>query len=129
VLPSSCSLIVAARAAAGEAVDAHAVGRIVFETAPTLVDTALQARKSLQKERFLDLDYNELVAEPLRAVKKVYEFCGARLSLTSENRMRSKLAKQRRHTPFHQYSLEQFGLCPKRIKKDFAPYIERFDLG
>jgi hypothetical protein len=77
----------------------------------------------------LHLNYRQVVARPLDAVRAVYRHCGLELAEEAEERMRNWLrsaANVRR--PSRNYKLAQFGLDPHLLRERFAPYIETFGI-
>ena len=62
-------------------------------------------------QRFLDLRYRELTADPIGTVRRVYDFFAIPLSADAEARMRRYMSQnlQAKHG-VHSYSLAQFGI-------------------
>ena len=113
----------------GEDVDLYALGQFVVENTTGIVDRALRVRDSGWEERFLDLEYPSLVANPVGVLKEVYRFCGENVPQEVEARARVWLErghKGRRRR--NEYSLEQFGLSADEIKLSFSSYLRRFNL-
>lgn len=94
-----------------------------------LMDRLLEARSRIGEHRFVDLRYEDLVAAPLDAARKIYDRMGREMTPADEAAMRAWLAANGRdNRPSHQYSLEKFGLSADQLKQDFATYRERFIL-
>ena len=77
------------------------------------------------RERFIDIDYGELVADPIACARRVYAAIGVTLSDEVERRMREWLAaqaKSRGSGAEHQYSLADYGLDASAVDAAFAPY-------
>jgi hypothetical protein len=77
----------------------------------------------------LHLNYRQIVARPLDAVRAVYRHCGLVLSVEAEERMRSWLrtaVNVRR--PMRDYKLAQFGLDPHVLRERFLPYTDTFGI-
>lgn len=72
------------------------------------------------------VDYRELVAEPARAVAKIYADLGLGMSDASRESLRQEQEKARRHETEHRYSLAEFGLDDAEIRRELAPLFERF---
>jgi hypothetical protein len=103
---------------------AHWSGRLT-----KLMDRLLDARARIGEDRFVDLRYEELTADPLVAARKVYGRMGRDLAPADEAAMRDWLSTNGRdNRPSHQYSLEQFGLSADALKNGFKRYRERFIL-
>lgn len=93
------------------------------------LDNALAFRDAHADVPWIDLDYDELVADPLCAVRRLYEELGMALSDPAASAMRNYLARDpAKKAPRHRYNLAQFGLDPDALSKRFALYCERFDL-
>ena len=80
-------------------------------------------------ERFLDLYYTDLVADPIGVVRKVY----AHFDLVFPEGLEEKIGKFLRQNPRdrfgkHRYRLEQFGLNLEEETRRYAAYRERFRL-
>jgi hypothetical protein len=77
----------------------------------------------------LDVFYPEVGADPIAVVKQIYAHAGMLLSPSSEAKMRTFLAKNRKGSKgFHCYSLEDFGLTEAQVDNRFSFYINRFGL-
>jgi hypothetical protein len=78
-----------------------------------------------RRDRVLDVQYAELLADPIRVVERIHEH--ARLPLTGAeiDRMRTWLLhnQQRRHGS-NPYSVEAFGQRPEEVAERFAGYRE-----
>jgi LPS sulfotransferase NodH len=78
-------------------------------------------------QRFMDLDYRELVEDPMAAVARIHAFVDEPLGRLSRKRMlewAEENARDRR--PIHRYTLEQFGLSEAGLARDFQRYRTRF---
>lgn len=71
-------------------------------------------------QRFVDLEYVTLVADPVAAVRQLYEALGMRLDDNAAVRMRRFLDDNRQDQHGrHRYSLEQFGLDRAEVERLF----------
>jgi hypothetical protein len=78
-------------------------------------------------ERFLDVWYTQLMADPLAVVRRIYRHFDLRLSAEAEERMRTYLATHPKdHAGPHVYSLEQFGLDPDVERARYREYWDRW---
>jgi hypothetical protein len=72
--------------------------------------------------QFYDLDYFELIREPIRTVEKVYEKFG--IEMTDDARAAiqrtDEESKQGPRAPKHTYSLADYGLTEEQVKESFA---------
>jgi hypothetical protein len=84
-------------------------------------------RKAHPEFKVFDMRYKDLSADPIAAVRKVYEYCGAEFTPIAEQNMRQWLAdnpsdKHGRHT----YNLADFGLTEAQIRDVYSDYIETY---
>ncbi|OBA85671.1 sulfotransferase [Mycobacteriaceae bacterium 1482268.1] len=109
--------------------DMRRLGREVSEHLRDGMVNTIAARDRLGEDRFIDVHHHDLVADPLGALARVYEFLG--LPLTKPF-LRSAQQWHERNRPgahgVHSYTAQQFGLDPDRIREDFRFYIDRFDV-
>jgi len=74
-------------------------------------------------ERFLDVWYTELMADPLAVVRRIYRHFDLELSTATEERMRTWLAKHPKdQNGPHMYSLAQFGLDADAERERYRAY-------
>jgi hypothetical protein len=89
----------------------------------------LRARGALPDERFVDLRYHDLMADPTGAIAVLYERLGWTLSEELRVRMTDYLSRKPRHAHgTHRYSLAEFGLDRDALRERFAFYQRRFDV-
>ena len=131
VLASEASLHTVLRQTFSDAVDPARVGREVTELLSEEIDTGLQARDDgcAPPERFVDVRYRDLVADPIGTVRKIYAHFEIPLTPAAETRMRRYLAEtpKDKHGA-HVYSLTQFGLKLDEERARYRAYRERFVL-
>lgn len=72
------------------------------------------------------VDYAELVAEPKKAVERVYAELGLELTGAYAGTLAAEQERARAHATSHRYSLEQFGLSAEEIRTRLADLFERF---
>lgn len=125
-IPSLASLVHTIRATGSASVDAHALGRHWSDRMRRALDACMDFRER-RPECFLDLDYRELVEDPMAAVARIHAFVDEPLSDLARTRMlewATENARDRR--PIHRYTLEQFGLSEAGLARDFRRYRARF---
>lgn len=129
VLPSLCSLVTNWRGLYEDDVDARAVARWQVEMWAERMQHALDVRARQDPGRFFDLEFHELVADPVAAVRRIYDHFGFTLSEPAATAMHAWHAEnpQGRHGE-HRYSAEDFGLRADEIAERFAGYMQRFHL-
>lgn len=79
------------------------------------------------KERFIDLRYTDLVADPIATVKRVYQWLNLPLSLPAEQRMRALISMRARYPNRHTLpTLADLGLSVPTEARRFQDYCSRF---
>jgi len=127
--PSFCSMSYTLHTMQSNEVDPVALGAHWSKRLATLMGRLLEARARIGEHRFFDVRYEDLVAAPLDAARRIFARMGRTLTPADEAAMTAWLAANGRdNRPSHQYSLEQFGLSADQLKADFAAYRERFIL-
>lgn len=129
VIPSVASLTAVLQGAFAADVDPAEIGAEVTHRWTTGLARAVQfrARGRVPAERFFDLHYHDLLADPLASVRRIYAHFDIPFTAHAEARMRGHLAgsPQDRHGP-HRYSLGAFGLDADTIARRFKDYREFF---
>jgi hypothetical protein len=129
VVASFCSMIAHGRAIFSDAVDPHRVGAQLAANALRAVNRSMKIRDRHDASHFLDVHYGEVVADPLKQIRRIYDFLGLELSPESEQTMRQWQGSNPQHKHgVHRYVLEDFGLDAARLAEQFAPYRERFEI-
>jgi hypothetical protein len=72
------------------------------------------------------VDYRELVAEPKRAVRGIYEALGIPLTPAYAALLDEEQNRARRHETGHTYSLAEFGLDACAIERELAGLFDRY---
>ncbi len=123
VLPSLCSLVTRWRGIYEDGVDVAAVARWQVEMWAERLAHAQRVRAGDDPERYCDLDFREVVEDPLRAVRRIYDHFGLELTREAERRMRAfaQANPSGRHGG-HRYSAEEFGLSAGELRERFADY-------
>ena len=130
-VPSLASLIYVIRGLASDSVDPHELGRQQLKWWADSLDQARAARDahSDKSDQFLDIQFEEVVADPVAALRRVYERFGMPWSADIEDRMRSFLADNPRGKHgSHRYELEDFGISLAQIRERFGGYCRAYDI-
>ena len=129
VLASVASLTAVLRRGFSDRVDKAEIGREVLQHWIKGIESAIRVRRSnrIAPERFLDVHYQELIADPVATVRRVYAHFGLPFTEEAARRIRRHLADnaQDRHGR-HAYSLDAFGLDPDQIAAPFKRYRDHF---
>jgi Sulfotransferase family len=125
-MASVSSLVVILRSAFSDIFDPVTVCREAIDYWSEATERFLRDRDRLAKNRFCDLEHEEIRRDPLGAVRRIYNYFGWSLSPEAERRVRALVASQGQRRSNHRYDLAQFGSTPGKVLKAFAPYCRRF---
>lgn len=91
-----------------------------------LVDM-IAAREGAE-DRFVDVHYRSLLAEPLNHARRVFTAAGITPNARDEAAWQDWLGGNKRdNRPSHNYAVDDFGIAADDLRRDFAFYSERFD--
>jgi hypothetical protein len=129
VVPSFCSMMAHGRLLFSDNVNLHDIGRQFHAKQLKGVRDAMEARRTLPASPFIDVHYAELMADPMKEIRRIYDFLG--LELAEETR--AKMERFRGTNPkdkrgVHRYRAEDFGLDPNRLGHDFATYRDHYGI-
>ena len=128
-VPSYASIVSTIFPAAQGDRDLTKVGPQVSEHLRAGMENAIAARTRIGEERFLDVHHRDLIADPMKTVRRVYEFLGLELAPEVEAAMRDwQRANRSGAQGTHRYTPEQFGLNRAQLLADYQFYIRRFDV-
>jgi hypothetical protein len=129
VFGSICSMISSTRELSNvpEGRDKIQLGRHVLSFMPGIMDRYLDLRRESDSRSFLDVDYRDIVNDPVGQVRRIYETFQYPWPDGYDDRMREFLAGQRRDRfGAHVYSTTDFGLTPEEIEVAFQRYKDAF---
>jgi hypothetical protein len=125
-IPSIASFIHTLWCIYSESADAGAAGRSWSERMRLALKHTLDVRGRAPREQFMDVAFLETVKEPMKVVRRVYEFIGWKLTPEVEARMQAWLeVDAKAHQGGHEYTAAEYGLSDEGIKRDFAEYRQR----
>ena len=127
-IPSYCSMVSSLYRMSSEEVDLEAIGQHWQHRWSSALRQlfALRDADPAVDARFLDLMYEDIVADPMAQVEAVYRRMGKTIRPEDEAVMRAWLTSNARdNRPAHKYRLEAFGLSEESLKEAFAFYRER----
>jgi len=82
-----------------------------------------------ERATFLDVQYRELIADPIGTVDRIYAFAGADFPATARADATAFLAADDHEAHGrHAYDLADFGLTREGVREAFADYIEEYGL-
>ncbi len=131
VTASNASLTATLRSVFSDDVDPFEIGPECSRRWSEAITRAMRSRDRgcAPAERFLDLYYVDLLANPVGVVRKVY----THFDMPFPEGMEQRILEFLSHNPKdrfgkHRYSLEEFGLNQDEEKRRYAAYRERFGL-
>jgi hypothetical protein len=128
-VPSACSSHVLMDALVYQPLDLKEVGQRVMGLTKLRIERCLRARQAGDGGRIYDLHYRDLVNDPVAAVRGIYHHFRFPLTSELEEKIRAYLAANPQHKHgVHRYTLEEFGLNREQVRREFAPYYERFQI-
>ena len=117
VLPSTCSLLGLIRSLFSDAVDETELGRYALDAARRRLDRMRSPLPETMRERILDVEYADLVADPLGTVARIHAHFDLPQDEGLRTRMEAWMAAHPRHEHGrHRYTLEQFGLAAEEVE-------------
>lgn len=126
-VPSVCSLHATFKRVSKRKVDYRRIGEIQLDLMKKTLDRAMEARSVADPNRFIDIRYTDLVADPLGTAHRIMEYFGYPERTGYGENMKAWLSENRQHKHGkHAYTLEQFGLSAETIRATFSKYRKRF---
>ena len=87
----------------------------------------MNVRATADTSRFLDIDYKNMLTDPVSVGKQVLDFSGIALSAEIEAGMSGWIeANKREHRAAHKYTLDDFNLKQSSIQTHYQSYIDAF---
>ena len=109
--------------------DKHGFAKIVSEILKPNLSVPLQYRRDNpdRSRRIFDCMYDELFADPVAMVKRIYSWFDLEVTPTFEQRMRTYLVNNRQGKyGRHSYSLQEYGLDPQGLLESNYEYMQRY---
>jgi hypothetical protein len=78
---------------------------------------------------FYDMFFSDFVADQFTEIEKIYDAFDLPMSDAGASAMRTYIAEHPKGVDgIHRYAPEEYGVDPAAVRREFAPYIEHFDL-
>lgn len=90
---------------------------------------AVRSARAYPQAVFYDMKFSEFIRDQFAVVEKIYDAFNLPMTGEAAAKMKWFIADnpQGKHG-IHRYSPEEYGIKPDVVRRDFRPYIERFDL-
>jgi hypothetical protein len=123
---SYCSLTSFAYAPILTELDREQIGRLALRYLRDALARNVAARAKLPAARFVDIDYPQLMDDPMACVERVYAASGRELSTPARTAMGDYLRGEQRSHPQrrHDYSLAEYGLSEDEVNAAFEDYAQ-----
>ena len=122
-LASFCSMVAHGRGIFSDSVDPTEIGRHWCYKTHRMVERAMQTRAETSTERFVDVSYYELMADPIVEVRQICDQAGIGFDSNDERAARQYLAANPKNRfGKHDYRLADFGLSEQVVDETFAAY-------
>ena len=77
-------------------------------------------------DNFLDLEFLNMIKDPIDEMKKIYEFIGESFGEKTEVAMEAWREENKHEMGAHKYSLEEYDLTESQINNNFARYQQKY---
>lgn len=129
VVASTCSLARSLGSTFSDRDHTEAFATTWPAVAQTIVERVMAWRDEHGDDRFVDVGYDRLVADPVAAMREVYERFDEELSPQAEAGMRKYVTDHPRgEHGRHVYALDDVGLRAEELESRFGTYRARFDI-
>jgi hypothetical protein len=107
--------------------DKRTLGPVVMEYLARKMEKAIAVRKTADKDRFMDIQFEDFIEQPIATVEKIYDHFHIPISTEAAERMSNYAASHPmgKHGK-HEYQLEEYGLTAEGILKRFDFYIREY---
>jgi hypothetical protein len=90
---------------------------------------AVRAARDYPDAVFYDMYFSDFVADQFVEIEKIYDALDLPMSDVGADAMRTYIAEHPKGKDgIHRYRSEEYGIDAETVRKEFAPYIERFGL-
>ena len=124
-VPSFCSMCSNLFEPLTNSYDKNQIGRHWAHKLAKVLNHCMQV-SNLNKENFLNLEFNKMIQDPILEMEEVYNFIDEDFNDQAENAMNAWKEENQHEMGAHQYSLEEFGLESSFIDSYFSEYINQY---
>jgi hypothetical protein len=124
-VPSLCSLVAGYRSLFSRQIDHREIGATILNMFVDHMRRSMAAAPAGGGRQIIDIRFEDLVADPLAVVRRVYAQFGYRFEAAFERDIAHWIARDRAAArPRHNYTLEQFGLSKAEVTERCTEYLE-----
>jgi hypothetical protein len=123
VVPSSISLFSYHCDTYGDPEQEYNLQETVIEHSKHWYAYPHQYLKNLPPDQYIQVQYQDLVADPQGTVEKIYQQFGLQLEPAYQDILAAEAEKAKSFKSRHRYSLRKMGLSKRRIQQEFDQYI------
>lgn len=124
-VPSLCSLVAGYRTLFSQRINRREIGETILDMFADGMRRSMAFASSGDHRQIIDIRYDDLVADPLTVIRRIYTKFGYRYDVGFERDVARVVESQRAVTrPRHSYTLEQFGLSRAQVIERSAAYLE-----
>jgi hypothetical protein len=123
VVPSMCSLYRSFRYGLIRHDSNAGLGELVMEIFADSMDRMMEADRRYGPERFFDVHFSDLAADPVAAVRQIYNEIGLSYTDAFDQAIKAYAIKSNTERYAHSYRAEDFGLTDSKIMERSAAYL------
>ena len=107
----------------------NVIGQVALNRWLIPLQKAMKVRSEADKSHFVDIHYEDLLADPLATVAQLYDYFDLALNSETIGQMQRWLNDNPQHKHGkHKYTLEAFGLSPALIDEKLNDYIKEYNI-
>jgi len=129
VVGSCCSLIKYVRQVYSDDIDLEGIGKSFIDTFSIMIERTLAYHEKHGQDSILDVQYVDIVRDPLGIIRRIYDYFGEPFSPQAEAAMQAYMDNnpKGKHGK-HSYALEEYGLTREGVHSHFRDYIKKFNI-
>jgi hypothetical protein len=129
VMQSCTSMVAGFRALHEDDIDRVAISREQMELWASGLEKAIECRRGRDSSQFFDLQFADFRADPIGAVKRIYDYFGHEFSEQGEKRLVEWHESNPQHKyGKHDYSEQEIGITDKEMLDRFSGYMEFYQM-
>lgn len=126
---SFCGIISVAHQSFTTSPDMNYVGQNCFNQAVEHANRIMDFRDKFGEDRVIDVHYNELMTQPIEAMRNLYKALGDDFTAEAEAGMQAWIDDNPQDKfGKHEYNLAKFGLTEEGVRSGFERYLNRYDV-